>query len=36
MVFVEDFFSILEEFHCKEKGHVGKKNTVQRYRRSKY
>ncbi len=28
VAYVEEFFDILEEIHCKEKGHVGEK---QRY-----
>lgn len=29
VAFVEDFFEILKEVHCKEKGHVGSKKTVE-------
>ena len=28
MAFVEDFFDILQEIHCQEKGHIGEKKTV--------
>lgn len=28
MAFVEDFFTILKEIHCSEKGHIGEKKTV--------
>lgn len=28
VTYVEDFFDILEEIHCKEKGHVGEKKTI--------
>ena len=28
MAFVEDFYNILEEIHCQEKGHIGEKKTV--------
>ncbi len=27
VAFVEDFFSIFEEVHCREKGHIGQKKT---------
>ena len=29
VAFVEDFFDILKEIHCKEKGHVGIRKTIE-------
>ena len=28
VAFVEDFYDILKEVHCQEKGHIGEKKTV--------
>ena len=28
VAFVEEFYDILEEMHCREKGHIGEKKTV--------
>ena len=27
--FVEDFYTILEEIHCVEKGHIGEKTVME-------
>jgi len=32
VAFVEEFFDILTEVHCKEKGHIGSKKTVREVR----
>ena len=29
MAFVEDFFDILKDIHCKEKRHIGSKKTLE-------
>jgi hypothetical protein len=29
VAFVEDFFDVIKEVHCKEKGHVGIKKTIK-------
>ena len=29
VAFVEDFFDILKDIHCKEKGHIGSKKTLE-------
>ena len=28
MIAVEDFFDVISEVHCKEKGHIGEKKTA--------
>ena len=29
VAFVEEFFDIIQEIHCREKGHIGSKKTVE-------
>ena len=29
VAFIDEFFDIIEEVHCRQKGHIGSKKTIQ-------